>query len=261
MTGAFVSELLKLRRRGLLLGGGGLLLGFTALFTILGIENATNQPGRRGFHVSITELSKPDGLVHGITRAGTLMGIVMLGIFAAAFGSEYTTGALRNLLVREPRRVRLLAGKYLALLVFGVLVVLAASAVSIVLALSLAPSKGIDTSAWTSSTGLADTWRAIWHLVVAALGFGTVGAALAIIFRSPVVALAIGVAWLLPAEAILSALWSNGQDWLPGQLLGNLVDGGSSSVSLARTGLTLVAYWAIIAVGTATLFSRRDVAT
>ena len=87
--------------------------------------------------------------------------------------------------------------------------------------------------------------------MVAALGFGTVGAALAIIFRSPVAALAIGVAWLLPAEAILSALWSNGQDWLPGQLLGNLVDGGSSSVSLARTGLTLVAYWAIIAVGTA----------
>jgi len=261
MTGAFLSELLKLRRRGLLLGGGGLLLGFTALFTVLGIENATNHPGGRGFRVSIAELSKPDGLVHGITRAGTLMGIVMLGIFAAAFGSEYTTGALRNLLVREPRRVRLLAGKYLALLVFGVLVVLLASAVSIVLALSLAPSKGIDTSAWTSSTGLADTWRAIWHLVVAALGFGTVGAALAIIFRSPVAALAIGVAWLLPAEAILSALWSNGQDWLPGQLLGNLVDGGSSSVSLARTGLTLVVYWAIIAIGTAILFSRRDVAT
>jgi ABC-2 type transport system permease protein len=262
MTGAFLSELLKLRRRGLLLGGGGLLLGFTALFTVLGIENATKHPGTgRGFHVSIAELSKPDGLVHGITRAGTLMGIVMLGIFAAAFGTEYTTGALRNLLVREPRRVKFLAGKYLALLVFGVAVVCLASVVSIVLALALAPSKGIDTSAWSSSTGLADTWRAIWHLVIASLGFGTVGAALAIIFRSPVAALAIGVAWLLPAEAILSALWSNGQDWLPGQLLSNLVDGGSTSVSLARTGLTLAVYWGIIAIGTAVLFSRRDVAT
>jgi len=262
MIGAFLSELVKLRRRGLLLGGGGLLLGFTALFTVLGIENATKTPGHgRGFHVSIAELSKPDGLVHGITRAGTLMGIVMLGIFAAAFGTEYTTGALRNLLVREPRRVKFLAGKYLALLVFGVAVILVASIVSIVLALALAPGKGIDTSAWTSSTGLADTWRAIWHLVVASLGYGTVGAALAIIFRSPVAALAVGVAWLLPAEAILSALWSNGQDWLPGQLLSNLVSGGSSSVSLARTGLTLVVYWAIIAIGTSMLFSRRDVAT
>ena len=135
----------------------------------------------------------------------------------------------------------MLAGKYLALLVFAVLVIVrwrASSASS--WRCRLAPSKGIDTSAWTSSTGLADTWRAIWHLLVAALGYGTVGAALAIIFRSPVAALAIGVAWLLPAEAILSALWSSGQDWLPGQLLSNLVDGGSSSVSLARTGLTLV---------------------
>jgi ABC-type transport system involved in multi-copper enzyme maturation permease subunit len=262
MTGAFFSELLKLRRRGLLLGGGGLLLGFTALFTVLGIENAQKGAGTgRGFRISVAELSKPDGLVHGITRAGTLLGIVMLGIFAAAFGTEYTTGALRNLLVREPRRVRLLAGKYLALLLFGLAIILLACVVSIVLALALAPSKGIDTSAWTSSTGLADTWRAIWHLVIAALGYGTVGAALAIIFRSSVAALAIGVAWLLPAEAILSALWSNGQYWLPGQLLTNLVGGGSSSVSLARTGLTLVIYWAIIVVGTSVLFLRRDVAT
>jgi len=262
MTGAFLSELLKLRRRGLLLGGGGLLLGFTAFFTVLGIENATKTPGHgRGFHISIAELSQPNGLVHGITRAGTLMGIVMLGIFAAAFGSEYTTGALRNLLVREPRRVKFLAGKYLALLAFGAAVILLASALSIVLALALAPGKGIDTSAWTSSTGLADTWRAIWHLVIASLGFGTVGAALAIIFRSPVAALAIGVAWLIAAENILTALWSNGQYWLPGQLLSNLVDGGSSSVTLVRTGLTLVVYWAIVAVGTSVLFSRRDVAT
>ena len=262
MTGAFLSELLKLRRRGLLLGGGGLLLGFTALFTILGIANATKgATSGRGFHVTVAELSKPDGLVRGIERASTLMGIVMLGIFAAAFGTEYTTGMLRNLLVREPRRVKFLTGKYLALVVFAVVIVLLACIVSIVLALALAPGKGIDTSAWTSSTGIADTWRAIWHLLIAALGYGTVGAALAVIFRSPVAALAIGVAWILPAEAILSALWSNGQYWLPGQLLSNFASGGSTSVSLARTGLTLVVYWAIIAIGTSVLFSRRDVAT
>lgn len=261
MTGAFFSELLKLRRRGLLLGGGGLLLGFTALFTVLGIERASKSPGNgRGFHVSVAELSRPDGLVRGISHAGTLMGIVMLGIFAAAFGVEYTTGALRNLLVREPRRVHFLVGKYLALLVFAVVVVALACVVSVVLAFALAPSKGIDTSAWTSSTGLADTWRAVWHLLVAALGYGTIGAALAIIFRSPVAALAIGVAWLLPAEAILSSLWTSGQDWLPGQLLSNLSSGGSVSVSLTRTVITLLAYWAVVAVGTAALFSRRDVA-
>jgi ABC-2 type transport system permease protein len=260
MIGAFVSELLKLRRRGLLLGGA-LVVAFTAFFTIMAIERASNATGeQRGFHIRIATLEQPNGLVHGITTAGTLMGIVMLGIFAAAFGSEYTTGALRNLLVREPRRVRFLAGTYGALVVFGVCVILLACAVSIGLTLALAPSKGIDTSAWGSATGLSDTWQAVWHLMLSALGYGTIGAALAIIFRSPVIAIVIGVIWLLPIEGLLGNLWSSGQDWLPGQLLGNLTDGGSGSLSLARTSLTLVAYWVIVAVGTSALFARRDVA-
>jgi ABC-2 type transport system permease protein len=261
VIGAFTSELLKLRRRGLLLGGVGLLLLFTGFFTVMGIERASVHPTEhRGFRISIAQLEKPDGLVHGISAAGTLMGIVMLGIFAAAFGTEYTTGALRNLLVREPRRVRFLTGKYAALVVFGILVILLACAVSIALTLALAPSKGIDTSAWHSSTGLADTWRAIWHLVLSSLGYATLGAALAVIFRSPVVAIGIGVVWLLPIELILNGLWSNGQYWLPGQLLQNLNSGGSASVTLARTAITLIAYWLVVAGGTAVLFARRDVA-
>lgn len=262
MIGAFSSELLKLRRRGLMLGGVGLLLAFTALVTVMGIERASAHPTEgHGFHISIAALEQPNGLVHGISDAGELMGIVLLGIFAAAFGTEYTTGALRNLLVREPRRVRFLAGKYAALLVFGVAVILLACVVSIAITLALAPSKGIDTSAWHSSTGIADTWRAIWHLLLTALGYGTLGAALAIIFRSPVVAIVTGVIWLGPLEAILNGLWSQGQYWLPGQLLQNLNSGGSASVTLVRTGVTLVVYWAIVAGGTSLLFSRRDVAS
>lgn len=262
MIGAFWSELLKLRRPNLLLGAGALFLGFTALATILGIERASNGPGTgRGLHVSIASLEQPDGLVRGIEHAGTLLGIVMLAIFGAAFGWEYSSGMLRNLLVREPRRVQFLVGKYVALMVFGVLVLLAAGIVSVALAFALAPSKGIDTSAWTSSTGLSDLWSTMWHLVVAALGFGTLGAALALIFRSSVAGIVIGIAWVLPAEAILNAEWSGGQYWLPGQLLENLSSGGSASVSLARTGITLAVYWVIIAIGVATLFARRDVAS
>jgi ABC-2 type transport system permease protein len=230
--------------------------------TILGIERAskTVQQGR-GLHVTIATLEQPNGLVHGIDRAGTLLGIVMLGIFAAAFGTEYSTGMLRNLLVRQPRRVEFLAGKYVALLLFGVVVLLAAAIVSIGLAFALAPSKGISTSAWTSSAGLSATWSALWHLGLSALGFGTLGAALAVIFRSPIAALAVGVAWLLPAEGLLTSVWSTGQYWLPGQLLENLASGGSSTVTIARTLVTLAAYWIVVAVGVATLFSRRDVAS
>ena len=154
--GAFASEWLKLRRRGLLLGGVLPLLAFTILVTVLTIERATKtlELGRRGFRVSVDQLSQPDGLVHGLTSASTLLGIIVLGIFAMAMGSEYGYGTLRNLLVREPRRLRLLAGKYLALLVFGAVLVTVACAVSVAVSFALGPSKGVDTSAWTSSAGL-----------------------------------------------------------------------------------------------------------
>jgi len=138
--------------------------------------------------------------------------------------------------------------------------VLACAAVSIGIAFAIAPSRGISTSAWASAAGVSAVWTAIWHLVLAALGFGTLGAALAVILRSPVAALAVGVAWILPAESILAAAWADGKYWLPGQLLQNLAAGGSASVPVGRTLITLGVYWVIVAVGTSVLFLRRDVA-
>jgi hypothetical protein len=262
IPGVFMSEMMKLRRPGLLLGGGGVLLGFTALVTVLGLQRATGASWGQWLRpVVIAELSQPGGLVLGLKRGGPLMGIVVLGIFAAAFGTEYSTGALRNLLVREPRRLEFLTGKYAALLVFGTVVVFASALVSVAIAFAIAPSRGIATGAWASAAGIAAVWSAIWHLTLSALGFGTLGAALAVVLRSPVAALAVGVAWILPAESILAAAWAGGKYWLPGQLLQNLAVGGSASVSLSRTLITLAVYWVIVAVGTSLLFMRRDIAS
>ena len=261
ITAAFSSEVLKLRRRGLVLGGGGLLLAFVALVTVLGLVRATGDawgPWLRP--VVIAQLSQPDGLVLGLKRGGPLMGIVVLGIFAGAFGTEYSASALRNLLVREPRRLQFLAGKYLALLLLGVIVVIAASAVSIAIAFAVAPSRSIDTTAWTTVTGVHAVSSSILQITLATIGFGTLGAALAVILRSPVAALAVGVAWMFAAESALGAAWSSGQNWLPGRLLTNLASGGSPAVSLTRTAITLAAYWVVVVVGTSVVFARRDVA-
>jgi ABC-2 type transport system ATP-binding protein len=260
LGGVVGSEAMKLWRPLMLLGGGVLLLGFIALVTVLALYRVTGDSlGAFVRPAVIAELSAPDGLVLGLKRGGPLMGIVVLGIFAAAFGSEYTTGTLRNLLVREPRRLEYLSGKYVALIAFGTLVVLLAALVSIAIAFAVAPGRGISTSAWLSSAGLAAVWSAIWHLILAALGFGTLGAALAIVLRSPVAALAIGVAWVLPAESMLASAWDSGKYWLPGQLLQTLAVGGTGSVSLERTLITLGVYWVVIATGVAILFVRRDV--
>jgi ABC-2 type transport system permease protein len=263
MLGAFSSEWVKLRRRGVLLWGlgGGLL--FTVLATVFTIERAVNTlaPGfhGHGFRVTIAQLSQPDGLVHGVVDVSNLVGIVALCLFAGATASEYSQGTLRNLLIRQPRRAELLSGKFLALALFIGIAVLLAIAVASGVAFALAPGKGIDTATWTSSTGLSDLWHSILHVYLACVGYGILGTALAVVLRSPGVAIALGVAWVLPIEAIITnAIWSNGDRWLPGQLLSALAHGGNSSSSYAHALVTLAIYAAIVAAGALMLFQRQD---
>jgi hypothetical protein len=71
-------------------------------------------------------------------------------------------------------------------------------------------------------------------------------------------AIAVGVAYALPGEAIINALWSNGDRWLPGQLLSALAHGGTSSASYGHALLTLTIYAVLVAAGTLLLFRRRD---
>jgi ABC-type transport system involved in multi-copper enzyme maturation permease subunit len=243
--------------------GGGLLLSVFA--TVLTIERAQQsfplgKPGKgKGFHVTIAQLSHPDGFVHGVLTASNLVGIVTLCLFAGTVASEYSQGTLRNLLVRQPRRPQLLSGKFLALAAFVAVAIVLAVAVAAGVAFALAPSKGVDTSAWTSSAGLGDLEQTILHLYLASIGYGVLGTALAIVLRSPAVAVAVGVAYVLPGEAIINGLWDNGGQWLPGQLLGALAHGGTGTASYSHALLTLTIYTAIIAAGTLTLFQRRDI--
>jgi ABC-type transport system involved in multi-copper enzyme maturation permease subunit len=152
-----------------------------------------------------------------------------------------------------------LSGKFLALALFFGFAVLLAIAVAAGVAFALGPSKGINTSAWASSAGLTDLGQSILHLYLASLGYGVLGTALAVLLRSPAVAIALGVAYALPGDAIISRLWDNGDQWLPGQLLSALANGGTNSVSYSHALVTLIAYAVVAAVGTLLLFRRRDV--
>ena len=76
MLGAFVSEWVKLRRRSVLAWGlgGGLL--FSVFATALTIERTRKSfpPGTgTRFHVTIAQLSRPDGFVHGVLTASNLI--------------------------------------------------------------------------------------------------------------------------------------------------------------------------------------------
>jgi ABC-type transport system involved in multi-copper enzyme maturation permease subunit len=263
MLGAFSSELVKLRRRSVLLWGLGGGLFFALIATVATIERAVRTfdlfAPHHGFRVTFAVLEAPDGLTHGVVDVSTLIGIVALCLFAGAFGSEYTQGTMRNLLVREPRRTRLLAGKFLALVAFIAVAVVLEILVSCAVAFILAPTRGITTGAWTSSAGLNDLGQATLHVFLASVGYGVIGTALGVLLRSPGVAIGLGVAWVLPVEAIVvGVIWSEGDRWLPGQLLSALAHGGSTDSSYGHSLLTLAVYVVVIGAGTLVWFRRRD---
>jgi len=91
MWGAFSSEWIKLQRRSLLLWGFGAGLLFPVLATIFTIERATRTPQLftgHGIHITYAVLEQPNGLVHGVVDVSSLIGIVSLCLFAAAFASR-----------------------------------------------------------------------------------------------------------------------------------------------------------------------------
>jgi len=256
MIRAFRSELLKLRRLGMLLGGLGAMVGFSLLAVILTVARADSN-GRGS--VSIAALSQPDGFASILQRGSDFLGIFALGVVAVATAQEYSSGALRNLLVRQPHRVRLIAGKTLASVAYVVVSVLIASLIALLAAELIMPARHVDTSAWLGA-GLGITASTVGNLMLAAAGFGVFGALLALIVRASAPAVIIGVAWTVVVENLLARAWPNVGHWLPGQQLSAIVAGGND-ISGYTWALGLgMAFVAAAAVAGSALFRRRDVA-
>ncbi len=203
------------------------------------------------------QLHSSAGLARALGQSTILLGVVALCIGAAALASEYSTGTLRNLLVREPHRhLRLLGGMAVGVLTFIAAATVVALVVASGAAVAVASTKGIDTSAWLAPAGLGHVGRASLDLLASTLGFGLIGILLGVVLRSPVAAIGVGVAYALPVEAILSSTVNGIDRFLPGQLLGVLADGGTHAISYTSAGLTVLLYATVAVVGVGALFWR-----
>jgi len=115
------AELVKLRRPSLSLSTLAAVLFITGLSTSLLflLVDSPEGNGREGIRISREVLQLPTGLSLSFSNAAGLLGIVALCIFAAQTAQEYTYGTLRNLLVRQPSRMKVLIGKLLAMKLFA----------------------------------------------------------------------------------------------------------------------------------------------
>lgn len=256
---AFRSEWVKLRRRTLMLGVfGGLAIAASFFVVLLFTQAAAVGPGSADLP-SLQILARPNGLIHGVDRVVVLLGIVAFGVGAFQIASEYSLGTLRQLLVRQPRRAILLAGKYLGVITFLVAAVVFASVVAGGVAVVMAHVRHIPVGAWFGATGIKDLTTALGELLLAVIGFGTLGLAVGLFLRSAVFAVVVGLGYLITVESIVGRVLPALNHWLPGQLLLGVGQGGNANTGFARAVVLSALYLLGVALVTAWAFTRRDV--
>ena len=257
----FRSTWITLRRPGMLLGTYGAIAAITAIITGVIFLNASTVADDRGPDAGVTlqSLASGSGFLQGLTSSVLFLGLISLCVAAAQVAVGYSSGTLRNLLIRQPKRLRLLAGQWAATISFTLGAVALAAVVAAAAGVSFAGVKGIDTSAWFTAGALGDSARSLGEVLLASAGFATLGAALGSVLRSSVAAISVGAAWVMAIENILAATIGGADRWLPGQLLSAVADGGTSTVTLTTAATTSIVYLLMAAVVTGALFRRRDV--
>ena len=262
MIRVILAEWRKLRRPTLFLGTVGAALFFTGLTTTFLYLMIDSEQGNadRGRRVGREILNLAGGSVYGFASVGGLLGIIALCVFAAQTAQEYTYGTLRNLLVRQPGRIRILIGKLISMKIFALILVAIAAVVSISLSYLLSDRAKVSTDLWFTSDGIHEIGKTLLNVTISVVYFGIVGMILGLLLRSPISAISIGVLWILIIENLLGAVKPVFLDWMPGSQLTTIAQGGTPDISYSHAltlGTTYVVIGAIVA---AVLFSRRDVA-
>lgn len=260
MIRSFNAELLKLRRRRVAVAASVTAIAFAVIASLTVFLSATQTGGGgpdRG--ATVASLSEAGGATQAFATGASFIGILVLVLFIANIAGEFSQGTFRTLLMRQPRRIGLLAGKMAALLVFTAGVLAVAELLTVVASLAIAPSQDVATGSWFTLAGLGDAAGDFATAMLGVCAWGSLGMALAIFVRSIPVALGIGIVWSGPFEHLTQDAWTAAGEWFPGLLLESLAAGGTDEVSFARA-LALVAIYVVVAVTTAAVvFARRDV--
>ena len=117
----------------------------------------------------------------------------------------------------------------------------------------------MPTEAWTSSAGITDLTRALGDLLLATVGFTTLGLVIGLLFRSSVTAIIVGFAYLIPVEAVITRIAPNSAAWLPGQLLQAIAAGGLAGMGFAHSLVLSIVYMTIAGAVATVVFVRKDV--
>jgi ABC-2 type transport system permease protein len=260
MIPALRAELVKILRRRVLIVTAVTAAIFavgSAAIVLASASSTGGAPSGRG--VSVASLSEAGGGTEVFTTAVSFAGTFLFVVFIGVVAVEFSRGTFRTMLLHQPRRIRLLAGKMAALLGFAAVVLAATEVLTWIAARLLAPSLDVATGAWFSADALGHALADFGSVLFWMSGYAVLGMTIAVLVRSVPVALAIGIAWAGPFEHLLQDAWDPAVRYFPGLLLEAFVAGGTSEVSASRAFVTVVLYVVVAACVAGTTFARRDV--
>ena len=262
MTRTYLAELTKLARLKVVVVTTVASLVFAvggSAVVLAAAEPAAERRGSRGPVPTLEALATAGGGSQVFRVAAAFAGTFLFVVFVGVVAVEFSRGTIRTMLIREPRRRRVLSGKVAALLSVAAVTLAVTQAATWVAARLQAPSAGIDASGWTSWAGVGAAFADFGAILLWVTAYAVLGTALAVLLRSVPLALAVGIAWAGPVEHLVQDAWAPASRLFPGLLLEAFVAGGTSEVSASRAVATVAAYVVVAAVVATTVFARRDV--
>jgi len=261
MTNVFQAELLKLTRPRVLAGTFVAVLIAAIVATsviVLSAEATDGQAAGRG--VSLTDLEAAGGGTEAFSLGMSFSGFFVFVTLAANWAGEFSQGTFRTILMKQPRRAYVLAGKLAGLIAFAAGVVLLFEALSFGLSLALAPTQDVSTAAWFSFDGIGEAAADYGNAMLGVSAWTCFAMMLGVLLRSTPVALGVGIGWAGPFEHLTQEAWTALSGIYPGLLLEALAVGGTSEVSYIQALAVLSVYVVLALVASTVSFVRRDMA-
>src|SRR5262249_35332361 len=170
---------------------------------------------------------------------------------------EFSRGTYRTMLLRQPRRIRLLAGRYLALVGFVAVGLAVTELVTWTVARLEASTFDVAADSGAGPAPIRSRPRGSAPRLVWLAGYSVLGMTVAVLLRSVPLALAVGIAWAGPAEHLIGGFWTSAEKVFPGLLLEIVGRGGTATVSATRAMVTAAGYIAVAAVARCPAVARR----
>jgi ABC-type transport system involved in multi-copper enzyme maturation permease subunit len=155
----------------------------------------------------------------------------------------------------QPSRLKLLAGKVVALVAFTLAGTLTATLAAVGSAYLVAPMLDVSTSAWGDGT-IVTLLQAFGQLSLSTVVWGLIGLTVATLTRSAGVSIAVGIGWVVVFETMLQGVAEGLADKMPGAMLTALAAGGTSTIGFG-TAVVLAAIYTAVALLIAVLVTRR----